>query len=64
MEWVFDTSVFFSLGITGLVLDTSLFICVGFSNVGFSNIGFSCVGLSNVGFSNVGKSNVGGCGCS
>ena len=39
---------------------TSLFNCIGFSNVGFS-----CVGFSNVGFSNVGETDAGtGCGSS
>ena len=61
MEWVIDKSVFYFSFFGKLVLDISLFNCVGFSNVGFSNIGLSNVGFSNVGNSNVGISDIGGC---
>ena len=59
MEWVIDKSVFDFSFFGKLVLDISLFNCIGFSDVGFS-----VVGLSAVGFSNTGQSNSGGCGCS
>ena len=47
-----------------LVFNSSLFNCVGFSDVGLSGVGFSNIGLSAVGFSNTGQSNARGCGCS
>ena len=59
MEWVLDKSVFDFSFFCKLVLDISLFNCIGFSDVGLSGVGFSNIGLSAVGLSGIGKSNSG-----
>ena len=72
MESVFNTSVFLFWVLDKLVLDISLFICIGLSVVGCSVVGLSVVGFSNNGSAVIGFSNNGSvvssaaifCGCS